>query len=466
MAERTVMMVFDDPDSPTKVYRRPVPVSRVREMQEKFKSQNARVDTRNFSGTQKFIKGVADFLPTAGQIVGDIGGKAAGTAAGLGAGVATGGAGFVAAPAAVLGAGALGSGAGGALGQAGREGIYELMGLGDAPGTVAGEAAWGAGGSLVGGKIAQGFGKIASPFLMKMALGFKNPYVTKEVVKEAIEQGLPVKAAGSTKIAGNLLENAIKMRQAAADFASSLGGRASRKLAGQEVSALAKRAERRGLEDVGEKLEKRLQKFLTKKVIGPNGVELRIPRAARTTLSRAQEIVTSYDTQLHAYYAKVNKGIRVPFDQLPPREQFFSTIADNLREQIRKVADLSLKEPGAYEKLSAEVGKMGGLLNAFKYAEKASRFPGGAQAVAGAGLAAAGVGNALAGGGSLMTVLPSAAGLLALAPEISSRLAYRIPQTLPLLTPALRGAYNYLTQDKQDFGPPLEQPAESQQFPQ
>ena len=188
MAERTVMMRFPkETDAAGNTLVRPVRTSKVEYAR---KTYGAIIDDRSLSGAQRAAKFVADILPTVGGIAGDVGGKAIGT---FGAGAetaATGGAGIVGAPVIIGGAGILGAGFGSGAGQAGREGIYRLIGLGDAPGTVAGEAAWGAGGAA-GGRVLGGAAKLGGNVLMSTALG-QNAAKNAELVGNLLKERIPV----------------------------------------------------------------------------------------------------------------------------------------------------------------------------------------------------------------------------------------------------------------------------------
>lgn len=149
------------------------------------------------SNTQKWVSRAADLLP----MVGGLAGESVGTAAG-----AIGGAGVGSVPLAIGGRMA-GGGIGSGLGQAAREGIYRLAGMGDAPGTVLGETALGAGSSLVG----FGAGKVASragEALMTSAVG-RGIKAGPKVVKDMMQLGVTVSKKGLEK-AQNIVDQTVR----------------------------------------------------------------------------------------------------------------------------------------------------------------------------------------------------------------------------------------------------------------
>jgi hypothetical protein len=436
--EKAVMMVYDDPQREERVGRVLVPISKVREMQRKHKDLNMRVDTRKMPGPMKFAKGVADILPSGLSIAGDLAGGAVGGILAGGGSVPSGGATLFGVPAAIAGGRVAGGTLGSATGQALREGAYHLMGLGDAPGTVLGEAGMGAAGSATGVPVGAAAEKFAAPFVAKMALGFKNPAATPEVVQNILKNRYFVRSKEAIKAAGDALGKAIDERLAVLGEATRRGGIASYKAVSDEIEQLAEQLSKHGDTPGAEKMIKRLDKFnqvLVRKLSG----WAKTKRLDPADLKDAQEMVTVFDAKLKSYYNKIANGKTVPFKELPPQMQFYKTAADNMRGQIQTVVDNIEKATGkvagsmlpegakTYADVSKRVGIASGTTRALKIANAASRFPGGPQALAGAGLAGGGLTAALMGGGSIPATAASIAGLAAITPEVTTRVAPFLP---------------------------------------
>lgn len=454
MAERTVMMRFPkETDAAGNALVRPVRTSRVDYAR---KTYGAIIDDRSLSGAQRSAKFVADILPSAGGIAGDILGKIAGTAGTAAGTVATGGAGVVGAPVIIGGASVLGSGIGSGAGQAGREGLYRLIGLGDAPGTIGEEAAWGAGGALTGhglGALAKGGGRV----LMSTALGqnaAKNAELVSNLLKERIPVGklIPksVTSLGKTgsDVAEKLYERALKLRNIALDKAGIAGATVERKSASDAVAAIAAKAMKEEDEKVAAALTKRLGSF-THKTVKVNGRTLVIPKPATFAPEEAQKIVTRYDKVLEAYYTKVSQGKPVPFDALPPKLQYAKTIADNMREQLRNVVPKlgMVGKKGArvmldYKTINQQLGSAIGMKNAINLAESMDwtrRLTASALGGAGLGMATAGIGQLASGvGGSDVGKAAATGAVLGAFPSLSSRAA------LGLTNPATQSLLRYV----------------------
>ena len=452
MAERTVMMRFpNDTDAAGNVLVRPVRTSRVDYAR---KTYGAIIDDRSLSGAQRTAKFVADLLPSVGGIAGDIGGKVLGTAATAAETAATGGGGIVAAPVIIGGAGIAGSGLGSGAGQLGREGIYRLIGLGDAPGTVGEEALWGAGGAA-SGRVLGGAAKLGGNVLMSTALGqnaAKNAELVSNLLKERIPVGklIPksITSLGRTgsEVAEKIYDRALRLRNIALRRAGVAGATVERQSAADAVAALAQKAMKEEDEKVAAALTKRLGKF-THETVTTNGRTLVVPKPATFTPQEAQRIVTRYDKVLKEYYKNVSQGREVPLDALPPKLQYAKTIADNMREQLRNVVPkigASGKKTASvmldYKTINQQLGSAIGMKNAITLAEAMDwtrRLTASSLGGAGIGMAVGAAGGALSGGGVSGVSQGAAAGaLLGATPQIASRAALGL--TNPVFQTLLR----------------------------
>lgn len=421
---KKVRMLYDDPEVEGDVNVRYVPIKDVAEYMRKYKKYNMRIDKRGLSGMQKFALGAADIAPAALSMVGDVAGPAVG-AAGTGLlAPSTGGASLASAPAAIAAGRVLGGSLGGATGQAIKEGVYRQMGFGDAPGTVGEEALLGAGSSLVGIPVEAGINKVASPFLAKMALGFKNPYATKEVIQNVLRNKYIVKTQGAIDAAEKVLQKAKLERLLALRKATQLGAKASSKQVVTAMEHLIEELSATGLGKQAQSLARELTAFKTDLVKQGGGFVKRL-KPNDMSLRRAQKYVSTANDMLESYYMAL--GGKPSKSALPPSERFTVEAADRLRGQLRDIVDRTLgKPPGWYKAMNEKIGELVATKSALEIAKDASRFSG-PQAVAGAGLAVGGLGAALTGGGSKAGTAASVAGLSAVAPEFTSWLASRLP---------------------------------------
>jgi len=405
------------------------------------KDYGAVIEDRRLSGFQRGARTFADILPTAGGVAGDITGKVLGTAAAGTAAAGTAGTGIVGAPVIIEGSSIAGAGLGSGLGQAGREGIYRAIGLGDAPGTVAGETAWGAGGAA-GGRALLGGAKLGSRLLMNTSLGqnlAKNAEVVGNLIKARIPVGklIPesITSLGErgSKLAKDAYLRALKLRDIALQNANIAGAQVERKSAADAVRQIAAKAVAEEDEKVAEALTRRLGRF-THQPVQVGNRTLVIPKPANFTPEGAQKVVTRYNKVLDAYYAKVNQGKPVPFDALPPKLQYAKTIADNLRDQLRNVVP-SLRQVGKkgatilldYETINKNLGdaiKMKDAVTLPEAMDWTRRLTASSLGTAGVGMAVGAAGGALTGGGISGVSQGAVVGaMLGASPELASRLA-------------------------------------------
>lgn len=202
-------------------------------------AKDMKTEVAPLSGAQRGILQAADFLPMAGSITGGVLGGGVGT---VGSGVATAGSGGLAAPtipgAAIAGS-AVGSGIGAGLGQAGKEAVYRLSGMGDAPGTVLGEAGMSTVLGAAGGTLMKGAGKLGEG-LVSSAVGkeaLRRAGVVQTMIREKIPVGRIIRTSGLDKAATLLKSSAAKAGQMLQD-ASNQGIRISRRSISNQLKVL------------------------------------------------------------------------------------------------------------------------------------------------------------------------------------------------------------------------------------
>lgn len=420
------------------------------------------VKTENVAREVKFGgRIVRKSMPTAQRVAADVADWAP-QALGLAGGVVGG---VFGAPVGEIPAIAAGTGVGQAAGQLIKEGVYRASGLGDAPGTVAGEFGYGALSGAAGGVLGKGAGALGKA-AMNTALG-KSALKTAETVGTALSERIPVGKLGDL---GNTIYKKIP------GLSKFVEGTGSDKLAPIVEAAKAardrvlSRLEQRGFATTHKEFMSEAEAYIAKlrgarmhneaasakaaldnmrKVlvgVTKSGKEIFVRRQAGdpVLVKEAQNIVVGANNALDNYYSAHALGRKAP---LTPELEIVKRAGDTFRNWLRDISEQEVMQANrGVLKIEQTLGHLneryGKLINLQRVLQEAEKKEGlGRVAETAFGGAASGMGAMaipayLSGQGSLAALGAGVGGAVGAFPVMASRLGLGL--TSPLTQAALR----------------------------